>query len=266
VAEAKELIASAIARAQANLHEAVSALEKIPTIDATSVAFAAHALNNCLTVIEGTVESILVHLANNSDAELLLGIEAVQHATQLMGRTLSQLMSASVTSETKMCFEVVDLSLLVQRACNYYQRASQRKTIRIMVEVANDVPPVRTDRVAAAAVLDNLLSNAVKFSEPGKQILVQVRHDKGRVVCSLRDEGPGLSQEDQARLFQRGVRLTPKPTGGEFSTGFGLAVAKELVEKLGGEIWCESVLGQGCCFSFLLPAYQKPPSTVEPVG
>jgi signal transduction histidine kinase len=74
----------------------------------------------------------------------------------------------------------------------------------------------------------------------------------------VRDEGPGLSQEDQARLFQRGIRLTPKPTGGEASTGYGLAVAKELIEKLGGELWCKSELEHGCCFYFRVPVYQEP--------
>ena len=73
----------------------------------------------------------------------------------------------------------------------------------------------------------------------------------------VRDEGPGLSQEDQAKLFQRGARLTPRPTGDESCTGYGLAVAKELIGNLGGKIWCESVLGQGACFSFRLPAYQE---------
>ena len=120
-----------------------------------------------------------------------------------------------------------------------------------------DVPLVRADRVAVAAVLDNLLSIAVKYSPHGKRIWVQVRAEKTSAVCSVQDEGPGLSQEEQARLFQRGVRLSPVPTGGEPSAGYGLAVAKELTEKLGGEIWCVSTPGQGACFSLRLPIYQE---------
>ena len=111
--------------------------------------------------------------------------------------------------------------------------------------------------MAVAAVLDNLLSNAVKYSLPGKRIWVQIFAAQNGVVCGVRDEGPGLTPEDQAKLFQRGSRLTPKPTGGEPSTGYGLAVAKEFIERLGGTIRCESVLGQGSCFSFQLPRYQE---------
>jgi signal transduction histidine kinase len=113
---------------------------------------------------------------------------------------------------------------------------------------------VRADRVAVAAVLDNLLSNAVKYSPPGTAVHVQVRGEGDGVVCEVRDSGPGLSPEDQARLFRRGVRLTPTPTSGEPSSGYGLAVAKELVEGLGGRIWCESAVGHGSCFAFRLPA------------
>jgi len=111
--------------------------------------------------------------------------------------------------------------------------------------------------VATAAVLDNLFSNAVKYSPPGTRIWGEVSADRDGVVCSVRDEGPGLSEEDKAKLFQPGARLTSKPTGGEPSTGYGLAVAKELIERLEGTIWCESALGKGACFSFRLPRYQE---------
>jgi signal transduction histidine kinase len=261
--QAKETVALAIARAQAELEEALSALEKIPAVDMSSVAFSAHALSNYLTVTEGTVELILLHLGDRADPQLRVWLEGVQHATNLMIRTVSQLMSASGTREAIMRFERADLPLLVHRLCNYYQRAAQAKTIRLAVAAAANVPSAWTDRVGAAAVLDNLLSNAVKYSASGKQIWVDVRGEMGWVVCSVRDEGPGLSQEDRAQLFQKGVRLTPKPTAGEVSTGFGLAVAKELIDKLGGQIGCESVLGQGSCFWFRLPAYQETP-VVDP--
>ncbi|MGA6825987.1 sensor histidine kinase [Nitrospira sp. NS4] len=146
---------------------------------------------------------------------------------------------------------------MVKRFCAYYERIAARKQIRFLSESAVDVPPAWTDRVATAAVLDNLISNAVKYSPPGTQIRVQVSTDRDGVVCGVRDEGPGLSEEDQAKLFRPGARLTPKPTGGELSTGYGLAVAKELIERVGGMIWCESVLGKGACFLFRLPRYQE---------
>jgi two-component system, sensor histidine kinase LadS len=74
-----------------------------------------------------------------------------------------------------------------------------------------------------------------------------------RVLVRVRDEGPGVSVAEQARLFQHGVRLSAQPTGGEPSSGYGLAVAKQLVEQLGGTIACESPPGQGATFTVSLP-------------
>jgi signal transduction histidine kinase len=99
--------------------------------------------------------------------------------------------------------------------------------------------------VAVAAVLDNLLSNAVTYSFPGKKIWVQLRGEMKTVACSVRDEGPGLSREDQSNLFQRGMPLSTVATGGESSSGYGLAVAKELMDRLDGDLRCESTLGPG---------------------
>ena len=73
------------------------------------------------------------------------------------------------------------------------------------------------------------------------------------VLCRVRDEGPGLSAEDQDKLFQTGIQLTPKPTAGELSTGYGLAMAKELIEKVGGRFGVKARLGRGPVSPFDFP-------------
>ena len=256
MSDPKELISLAVSRARAELDEALHQLEKLPAASASSVGFAAHALNNFLTVVSGTVELLQFSLAEHPDPQVRIGLEALQQATSLMTHTVSQLM-ISTRGEGQLRCEKVDLPVMVQRFVNYYQRIADRKAIRCVAASTVDVPPVWTDRVATAVVLDNLFSNAVKFSPSGKRIWAQVTTDRDGVIGSVHDEGPGLSEEDKAKLFQRGAQLSPKPTGGEDSSGYGLAVAKEFIEKLGGTIWCESVLGQGSCFSFRLPRYQE---------
>lgn len=256
--EQKDNVASAISKAQEDLEDALTELEKMPAFEAGAVSFAAHALNNYLTVMGGAIDLILARLADHPDQQLQVFLESAQHARDLMARIVSQLMDSTAPQQTPIRLVKFELFRLVQRACSYYQRIANRKRIRLMTRTAGDVPMAWADRVMVAAVLDNLLSNAIKYSPHEKQVLVEVRGEDAWVICGVHDQGPGLSEEDQSKLFQRGVLLTPQPTGGEPSTGYGLAVAKTLIEKQGGTIWCESVLGEGASFFFRVPAYREP--------
>jgi signal transduction histidine kinase len=251
----KDQISASIVRARAELEHALTSLEKLPALDHKVVGFTAHALNNYLHLTGGTVDLLRQSLADHPDPQINTWLDGLQHVTTLMTHTVSQLMCTAVSAETQFRFEQVDLGLLVSRVCAFYQRVATRKQITITQSVLPGLPPVWTDRVAVAAVLDNLLSNAVKYSPGGGRVGVDLHADADGVVCQVRDEGPGLSAAEQRRLFEPGVKLSPRPTAGEPTTGYGLAVAKELSDKIGAQIWCRSDRGQGSCFAFRVPRY-----------
>jgi len=98
------------------------------------------------------------------------------------------------------------------------------------------------------------VSNAVKYSPPGKNIHVRLKKLPEVIRCEVQDEGPGLSAEDQKKLFGKFARLSAKPTGGEHATGLGLSIVKKLVEAMNGQVWCESEPGEGAKFVVQLPA------------
>jgi len=166
-----------------------------------------------------------------------------------------QLMNSSAGPSMTMRLETVDMGALVGRVCDFYRRIADAKDIRLVYAPEPDVPEVRADRVALAAVMDNLLSNAIKYSPHGARVTVRVRGDDDHAVCSVHDGGPGLRDDERERLFQRGVRLSAQPTGGESVHGYGLAVAKELMDRLGGGNWYEAAPDRGALFSIRLPAY-----------
>lgn len=253
----KEQVADSIQRAKAELEQALSDLEGLPAFDPDTFTYAAHALGNYLNVTGATAEMLQIALADHPDPWVRIWLEGLQHATNLMAHTVSRLLNTSMSREPTLRREKVNMTILTQRACSYFQRIADRKHIQIAYQPQADLLHAWTDRVAVAAILDNLLSNAVKYSPPGRSVRVTVQAKPAYVVCSVQDQGPGLSPEDQSKLFQRGVRLGSKPTGGEPALGYGLAVTKELVDRLGGEIWCDSQLGRGSTFSFGLPAYQE---------
>lgn len=259
--DSKERAIASIAAAQAELEQALVQLEAISTINYGAVAFAAHALNNFLSVTGGTSDLLEMALADYPEPRVHTWLQTIRNATRLMGQIVAALMKdALIAGQPNITFAKVDLAALLQTICFYYRSHAERKQIHLLW---NPPPEVHcfawTDHTAIAAVMDNLLSNALKYSPHGRRIWVSLDCGVDRHICTVRDEGPGISSADQERLFQRGVRLSATPTGGESSHGYGLAVAKELVELVGREIWCESELGAGATFRFRLPAYSGQP-------
>ena len=135
--------------------------------------------------------------------------------------------------------------------------AAQHKQIRL----ANSVPEslmALTDRQMLISIFRNLLTNAIKFTNQGGQVTVAARVETdGQLAVSIRDSGIGMSPEILARLFDLTGQAYRRGTGGEPSSGLGLVICRQLVEKLGGRIWAESVENHGTTFYFTLPVYNQ---------
>ena len=249
----KTLAITSIEAAEEELKRALRHLEELPTFDPSCVLLAAHSLNNYMSVIAGTVDLLTRRLKDAVDDDIYRLIENLGHTNELMRQTVNRLTHASAATDISLVHKKVDLLNLVRLAVGFYQRMASEKQIEIRFEMKTPFQYGWTDAVATAAVLDNLLSNAVKYSPHGKQIRVTASEEGGDFVCAIRDEGPGIKTADLTKLFQQGGKLGHAPTGGEPTNGYGLAVAKELVQKLDGRIWCESQEGQGATFTFRIP-------------
>jgi signal transduction histidine kinase len=240
------------------LEQALTELNEIAVIDARAIAFASHAMDSYLTLTNGAVYLLKQRLRNHPDRQVIAWLDGLTHVTGFMAHTMQHFLHWRVSESPPLHFEAVDLPLAAERMCGFYQPMAVHKGITLHYDrLLDDIPTVWTDRVALGVIFDNILSNAVKYSPPGKTIWVQVYRNGQMAAFSVRDEGPGLSPEDQARLYQRGVTLTPRPTGGETSMGYGLAVAKELADQLGATLLCRSELGQGTTFAILLPTLES---------
>lgn len=153
--------------------------------------------------------------------------------------------------------EPADLAAYAAAAVESFKAAARSKSIGVNLRMENDQTAVMADERCLQQVLSNLISNAIKFSPSGATVTVglPVSEDPGRVLLYVRDEGPGIPEADQSKLFQRFARLSPRPTGGETSTGLGLSIVKRMVELMNGRVWCESKPGQGATFHVELPAW-----------
>ena len=245
-------VISAITRARVDLDRALARLEVLANDDRERISYSVHALNNYLMVVSNTLQMLRTNLIPKGDREVRRWLDALQQATNLMMSTARGVLTTIPDVRPHLLLEEASLTEIAAGVCQAYRNVARRKQIRITWKSGGQ-DRVITDRVAAGAVLDNLLSNALKYSDTGSTVAVTMTVGPDEVVCSIRDHGPGLSEKDQKLLYQRGVKLSARPTAGEPSTGFGLAIAKDLSEALDGRLRCTSMLGEGSCFMFSLP-------------
>jgi PAS domain S-box-containing protein len=150
--------------------------------------------------------------------------------------------------------EPVGLANCIESVVSSCEPLAAAKRIRLVVDADKRVPKAKCDRVAALQILENLISNAVKFSPFDSEVHIRLSAVGEFVRISVCDQGPGLSDDDKQKLFQKFAKLSAKPTGGESSTGVGLSIVKSYVDAMNGRIWCESELGNGATFIVELPA------------
>lgn len=147
----------------------------------------------------------------------------------------------------------LDLAALVRQAAGSMAELMREQGTGLKLELAEPVPALRADADRLTQVLLNLLGNAAKFvPRPGGEIRVMLRHDAAGVTVSVRDNGPGVPQEQRSRIFEKfhqGGDASNRPAG----TGLGLPISRQIVEHFGGHIALDDDDGQGATFSFWLP-------------
>ncbi len=182
----------------------------------------------------------------NRSAEFL---EMINESTFRLNNMIEKILDVEAIESKKLNIklEKVNLSEIAQSTINRFDAEATRKKIQLHANISENVM-IKADKSYLIQVLENLLSNAVKFSPKGKNIYINVTAHKNKALCEVKDEGPGLSDNDKKKLFRKYQKLSNVPTANESSTGLGLSIVKKFVNSMGGEIWCESELGKGASF------------------
>lgn len=228
-----------------------------------------HKLNQEKNVLMGIVAhdlknplgSILLSLGNVQHygdrmpkADLMKHYDAIERSTSQMLSLINDLLDENAIESGTYSINPQDFSVsaFLPQVVMHFEAKSRRKNIAMHLHLPEPDIRLHTDPRRLEQVLVNLVSNALKFSESGKRVDVSAELKKGFVEFRIADQGPGISAEDQQKLFIRFARLTARPTGGENSTGLGLSIVKKIVEALDGDISCSSTVGVGTCFTVRL--------------
>ena len=241
----------ALSDANARLHE----------LDKERRAFlgmAAHDLRSPLSTIIGFAQ-LVQQINPPTDPLHVDSIKRILSSSDRMRQLLDRLLSIQSIEEGKLRINMqpCDLVALARQTVEQYRAAAAAKNIQLNFLPAPGLPPVQADAAATTQILDNLVSNAIKFSPASRPVVVRViagngKPDAEHISVEVQDAGPGLSEEDQSRLYGRFAKLSATPTGGESSSGLGLAIVRQLADAIGGELACRSKLGEGATFSLSL--------------
>ena len=249
-----------LAHAQRELAKQNAALAALNEQKNRLLGMAAHDLRNPLGVIMSYARFLNRMAGAKLDEKERQFVAQIEKSSQFMLRLLEDLLDVSQIESGKLILAKAptDLVALMRNNIELNRVLAGAKNIVIELDLPDALAPVDIDATKIEQVLNNLVSNALMYSHPGTTVRVALAAGTDDVTVSVRDQGQGIPEAELGKLFQAFSKITVKSTGGEKSTGLGLAITRRIVEGHGGRIVVASRVGEGSTFSFSLPLRAAP--------
>jgi signal transduction histidine kinase len=248
--EANETIANMVNKLELQNEEILQKNEELLNLNVEKnnlIGIVAHDLKSPLNQIKGLLS--LVKMTAQVDDETAKYISMMEQSAVRLNEMIAKILDVEAIESRKMNLKMESLSFseILSSVADRYVNDAEKKNIIINKNIPGGLIAL-ADKNYAEQVLENLVSNAIKFSPYERNVFINLTSANGHAICEIKDQGPGLSDEDKKKLFGKYQKLSAKPTGNEISTGLGLSIVKKFVEAMDGEIWCESELGNGASF------------------
>lgn len=216
------------------------------------IGIVAHDLKSPLNQIKGLVS--LIRATSNLEGEAAACLGHIESSANRLSSMIAKILDieAIESRQLNLKMEATNISEILSGVVSRFKIEAAQKSIRIHESIPSNIE-IDLDKNYITQVLENLISNAIKFSPMGKNIWVKLVLHVADVELEIKDEGPGLTDDDNKKLFSKYQKLSAKPTGSESSTGLGLSIVKKFVESMNGKIWCESEAGKGASFFVRFP-------------
>lgn len=209
------------------------------------VYIVSHDLKSPLASVIMMLELVKTDNYIRANPELSENLDMVYQASGRLSDMIMALLEYSTTSLAQQTMEEVDVNGMVEQLA-----ALLFPPKHILIRLVNQLPVIETRKVKLEQVFQNLLSNAIKYNDKPQGIIeVGFTEQENYYEFFVRDNGPGIAEEDTSRIFKL-FEITDNQSQRDSSTGIGLNLLKIIVEEQGGKIWVESVQGEGSTFFF----------------
>jgi PAS domain S-box-containing protein len=228
------------------------------------ISIVSHELRTPLTSIYGSLSMLTSGLLDPQSAKgkrlLTIAVDSTDRLMRLVNDILDVERIESGT--VKMVKAVWMVSELMEKAVDVIQPLADQAGIRLRVSNLGGQVWVDADRLIQT--FTNLLSNAIKFSPPNSTVWFTSTKQGGRMLFQVRDRGRGIPPEKLGLIFERFQQVDASDSRNNEGTGLGLAICRTIIQQHGGQIWVESVVGEGSTFSFSLPRSPSASDSIPP--
>jgi signal transduction histidine kinase len=231
------------------------------------VANVSHELRTPLALIRSHVEALRLPTHDDDPSRQREYLAIVERESDNLGRLIDDLfaLSTAEAGALPLNLETVALGDVAREVADGIAPIARReRQIAVVASVGPDLPPVRADRRRVVQVLGNLVRNSLRYTPEGGLIAVHAERSDGRVEVSVEDTGEGIPPERLPHIFERFYRGDDSRDRASGGAGLGLAIVRELVEAMGGDVSATSIVGQGSRFSFRLPVIEEPGAGSSP--
>lgn len=236
--------------------EDISERIRLENIRRDFAANVSHELKTPLTSIQGFIETLKVNDDSIEPATRKRFLDIIDNESSRLRILINDiLMLSSIEGDIVLSLEKVDLKKENKKILDLFEDKMVKKQVNIYFEY-NGLERIQTHREYYKGLMINLISNAIKYNRPGGYVKVSFFEDEDNYRICIEDNGIGIGEGEQERIFERFYRVTKSRNKEIDGTGLGLAIVKHIILSLGGDIGLESVLSQGSKFKISLPKNQ----------
>jgi signal transduction histidine kinase len=222
---------------------------------------ASHELRSPLAVIRANLDASLMDAPDATEPEKERAVAVIDRATTRMSRLVEDLLATARRNAVALADTDVDLGAVAREAGEDFAAIAADRSVRLRYDVRGELMLIG-DHDALRRAVGNLLSNAVRLSPESGTVAIATGQESGWLWLAIADEGPGISDDDQPRVFDRFWRGA-HPSH-DRRTGLGLAIVRQITESHGGHVSVFSTLGAGSTFVLWLPARDRTDDTPAP--